>query len=177
MHEKCSRCEQVKPIEEFRPTKKQCCACLNELHREYYARTREEHAQRSKAYYEANKEKIRPVIRAWVRKNRNKMREYNRRWRARNIPESSSSSARWKRTNPDRWTLINRAGQAVQRAIRKGTLVRPDICVECGVHGKPIEAAHVDYSRPLDVRWLCRQCHRRWDLTHPKSLTSGPSRL
>lgn len=44
-------------------------------------------------------------------------------------------------------------------AIRKGELVRPETCDRCAVGGR-IEAHHDDYGNPLDVRWLCRKCHR-----------------
>lgn len=57
---------------------------------------------------------------------------------------------------------------AVAKAIRAGLLVRPMVCTQCGNQGK-IEAAHHDYSRPLDVRWLCKSCHTRWDRAVPKT--------
>jgi ribosomal protein S27AE len=41
-------------------------------------------------------------------------------------------------------------------AIRKGELTR-STCETCGA--EKAEAHHDDYSKPLDVRWLCRQCH------------------
>lgn len=56
----------------------------------------------------------------------------------------------------------HRAQERVLRAVRSGRLHRPTICGQCA-GGGPIEAAHEDYARPLDVRWLCRSCHRRWD--------------
>jgi hypothetical protein len=52
------------------------------------------------------------------------------------------------------------ARRKLQYAVRRGRLVRPDNCARCGGHG-PIEAHHADYSRPLDVEWLCRACHGR----------------
>ena len=45
-------------------------------------------------------------------------------------------------------------------AIRRGRLVRPGICSVCRETCKP-EAHHDDYSKPLEVRWLCRPCHCR----------------
>lgn len=64
-----------------------------------------------------------------------------------------------------------RAAQAaVARAIRAGLLHRPAVCSECGFDGR-IEAAHRDYDEPLDVRWLCRSCHARWDWAEPKGGT------
>ena len=56
--------------------------------------------------------------------------------------------------NPDR----RKAYSAVQHALAKGTLVRPDNCSSCD-ETKPVDAHHHDYSKPLDVQWVCRQCH------------------
>lgn len=46
----------------------------------------------------------------------------------------------------------------VAKAIRTGKLV-PQPCEVCGA--TKVDAHHDDYSRPLDVRWLCRGHHRR----------------
>ncbi len=71
-----------------------------------------------------------------------------------------------------RWTRVprdvrERAGRAARHAIAKGVLTRPDTCSRCGKTpprlkgGLPsIQAHHHDYSRPLDVEWICVQCHR-----------------
>lgn len=48
------------------------------------------------------------------------------------------------------------ARQAVVRAIRSGVLTRGP-CEVCGA--TPADAHHEDYSRPLDVRWLCERHH------------------
>ena len=49
-----------------------------------------------------------------------------------------------------------RARQILNKAIRAGKIVR-GICW-CG---KPGEAHHTDYSKPLEVVWLCRTHHAR----------------
>lgn len=51
------------------------------------------------------------------------------------------------------------ANYMVSTAIKKGTLVKKkcEVCSE-----DKSEAHHDDYSKPLDVRWLCRSCHRAW---------------
>lgn len=54
------------------------------------------------------------------------------------------------------------ARERVRRAIKSGKLTRPSECETCSGPG-PIDAAHVDYARPLDVRWLCKPCHRVFD--------------
>ncbi len=61
---------------------------------------------------------------------------------------------RWRAENPEK----RRANKAVRRAIKSGKLVRPDKCEDCGGL-PPIEAHHDDYSKVLDVDWLCRRCH------------------
>jgi hypothetical protein len=42
-------------------------------------------------------------------------------------------------------------------AIYRGVLVRGP-CSQCGA--PKTDAHHEDYSKPLDVVWLCRKCHR-----------------
>lgn len=53
-----------------------------------------------------------------------------------------------------------RAHTAVARAMRNGTLERKP-CAFCGT-AEPVEAHHHDYTKPLDVTWLCKPCHRRF---------------
>lgn len=55
--------------------------------------------------------------------------------------------------------LRQRAWLDVQSAVNSGDLVRPETCERCGKEG-PVVAHHSDYSKPLDVRWLCHKCHK-----------------
>ena len=48
----------------------------------------------------------------------------------------------------------------VYEAIKKGLLVKPDKCSSCG-RNCFIHAHHADYSKPLEVEWLCVSCHKR----------------
>jgi hypothetical protein len=65
-----------------------------------------------------------------------------------------------------------RAEYAVRTAIKKGIIVRPNNCEQCGISGKRIEAAHHNYQEKLNVRWLCSACHRYWDSNVPKHGTT-----
>lgn len=56
------------------------------------------------------------------------------------------------------------------RAIREGVLTRQP-CETCSA--EPTEAHHDDYEKPLDVRWLCKSCHRAWHKEHGRSPKEG----
>ena len=43
-------------------------------------------------------------------------------------------------------------------AIQSGEIIRPDECSNCGAVGN-IHGHHTDYSKPLEVEWLCAKCH------------------
>lgn len=99
------------------------------------------------------------------------VKDYNRRYREKNRQYFRDAYNKWAKENPDKniqrrnkylSTRENRlkssARSAVYYAIRKGTLVRPELCSRCNLPGK-IEADHSDYTKKLDVTWLCKTCH------------------
>lgn len=63
---------------------------------------------------------------------------------------------RWREEHPDR----DKAHYAVTNAVRDKRLFKSDACLYCGSTGR-LEGHHTDYSRPLDVVWLCVPCHRQ----------------
>jgi hypothetical protein len=84
-------------------------------------------------------------------------------WLRRNNPEwNRNKNAKWKAANPEKFA----AHKAVEYAVRIGTLVRQP-CERCGATGL-IHAHHDDYSRTLEVIWLCpvhhRERHRELDI-------------
>lgn len=62
------------------------------------------------------------------------------------------------------------AHDAVDRAMRAGELARLP-CWICG--DAESEAHHADYSRPLDVVWLCRDHHKQLHRETPITIPSG----
>lgn len=51
------------------------------------------------------------------------------------------------------------AHAALHKALYHRQIERGTNCEQCG--GTYPEAHHDDYSKPLDVRWLCRSCHQK----------------
>lgn len=58
----------------------------------------------------------------------------------------------------DRYPLKAYAQGVIFRATIEGRIKRPNICSICHKYCKP-ESHHRDYSKPLEVIWLCRKCH------------------
>ena len=66
------------------------------------------------------------------------------------------SAKRWAKDNPEKIKAQN----ALNNAIRDGKkIVRPDKCEQCGRNADRIHGHHDDYSKPLEVEWLCVKCH------------------
>lgn len=65
------------------------------------------------------------------------------------------STKAYRERNPERY----KAQTAVNNAVRDGKLIKPARC-GCGGPGK-VQAYHDDYSKPLEVRWMCHVCHER----------------
>lgn len=91
---------------------------------------------------------------AWARANRTRKADINRAWRKR---------------HSERRRIMQACTSALWRAIRNNEITRGQVCTFCDSNQVAIEAAHSDYSKPLDVIWLCRKCHRQWDAIRPKT--------
>lgn len=106
---------------------------------------------------------------------RERMLEAQRQYAKKNSARVVATWRQWALENPDAQRAVWRAQQALKVAVRRGRLIRPTLCEECGQPGRRIEGAHRDYTRPLDVRWLCTSCHHRFDRRYPKTKAIVPS--
>lgn len=91
------------------------------------------------------------------RKNITKIREYDKK-RSRlphRIALKIEESKKYKARHP----LRSRQVLKVSRAVRNGTIKKPKNCEVCG-QTKRLVGHHKDYTRPLDVVWVCQPCHK-----------------
>lgn len=141
---RCKGCQQVKNAEAFHLTSKGylrslCKPCMNAYNRAHpphavgYA---ESGHYRTERYREFNRKRMRVYV-----AGPGKERVYAR-------------SRAYIKANPEKV----RAWKAVERAVRAGRLTRPERC-DCGRDAR-VTAHHDDYSRQLDVLWLCAACHK-----------------
>lgn len=97
------------------------------------------------AYDIANREAISAQNQAWMDANPLKTRRNTRR-----------RVAAWRKRNPEKY----KAHVAVRDALKTGKLVK-EPCEHANEHCKGrVHAHHDDYSKPLEVHWLCAFHHR-----------------
>ena len=150
MEKECKICKAMKPLEEFGKSKTgkyghdaQCKKCR-------YAKT-------GRAYFLHNKEKCYENAAKWHKNNRDQINKKNR-----------------ERYSIDRTTIIERdrrhaekvrAQHLVQTYVRRGKIIKPPICSICNCESKRIEGHHADYSKPMEVIWVCNRCHHNIHLS------------
>lgn len=140
----CIHCKEIKPLSEFylHPQMKdghlnKCKAC-------------------AKAYAAAREIRLNKTSFEWREAELNRQREKSRKRYKNGYRPNVNAFKRGR----DRWTAANRekreAHIKVNNAVRDGKLVQKP-CEKCGAVNA--EAHHDDYSKPLDVRWLCVTHH------------------
>lgn len=93
---------------------------------------------------------------AWVEANRDKVRANARNYARRKRLENPGCFYKY-RPYDDK----SSARRKVSWAIATGKLVKKP----CRICGDPDTIAHhEDYSKPLEVWWLCRVCHKLWHM-------------
>lgn len=141
MSKKCFKCGEVKPLSEF---------------------------YRHPQMGDGHLNKCKACTKADVRLHRrlhDSVREYDRA-RAKQpdrIAKSRANSQRWISKHP----LAAKAHTTLHNAVRDGK-IKKQPCAICS-STKFIHAHHRDYSKPLEVVWLCAQCHHRVHALFPET--------
>ena len=94
-----------------------------------------------------------------IEASREKKRKYYITYYAANRERLLLKAKNRKRNRPH-----ERARDTLSKAVKRGHIKKPNKCSDCGfvLDKKKIHGHHHDYSKPLDVVWLCRSCH--WKL-------------
>lgn len=113
-----------------------CKTCDNKRHKKWRRNNPERTREMSKEQRERNPEKMRAFVREYARKH----------------PEV-------RRKAVEKWSKFNKhkisAQRKLQYAVKVGKIKRK-VCF-CG---KKAQAHHEDYTKPLDVMWLCNLHHK-----------------
>ena len=135
MQKRCFKCSEHKPLGEF------------------YA-----HPQMADGHLNKCKDCTKKDIRQHRIKHPDQVREYDRE-RARQphrVAERTRRHQEYADANPEK----RAAHLALGRAVRDKKIGKLP-CAFCRADDN-LEAHHHDYTKPLDVTWLCRPCHRRF---------------
>lgn len=125
-------------------------------------------------FYSGVNTRCKECHKAKVRENREAKSDYYREYdayRYQNDPRVRARHRRYAKTDAGKASLTEarkkwhennaekRAAHVILgNAVRDKRVDKPDTCSRCGAGGR-IDGHHADYTRPLDVVWLCRSCH------------------
>lgn len=168
MRKECRRCFKSLPLSKYYQHKQMFDGYLNvckECTKNRVKKHRDNNLDKIKEYDRNRpnkKERIEAVKtrRLWLKKydpiKHSEQEENKKIWAHNNKDKVNKLKRKWIENNPEK----RRAHHIVNNAIRDGRMSKPSICSVCGKGGR-IEGHHKDYSKPLDVIWLCAACHRQ----------------
>lgn len=156
----CFKCGEIKPVVDFYKHPQMGDGRLNKC-KECNKKDVQQNYRKNKAYYQEYEER-----RAML-PHRVKLREEYQK-----TPEGKRAVARGEKAYRKRYPEKYRAHVKFGNAVRDGKITRGK-CVFCGKH-KNIHGHHCDYTKPLDVMWLCQK-HHAWvhSLVKTKILTAA----
>jgi hypothetical protein len=156
-----------------------CKECRKTKNRRWYNEHKEFANAKARRYHETHTETQNENARRYHATHREECREMNLAYRKKKREQFRLRSNNYYATHCAEILHKNKVYRVLHhaelyargvllRAVRKGDVVRPCTCSLCGIECVP-DGHHEDYSKPLDVIWVCKTCHRRLD----SALVSG----
>lgn len=146
----CSTCGERKTLDDFYAHPKGLYGRLNRCKQCHKAAQIANRANKVEYYREYDRQRAFREDRVEARKGHLEKIKACPELKAKRNVQSRANAAK----HPDN----RKARVVVGNAIRDGILIRPDNCERC-VQVIHTDAHHEDYSKPLDVVWLCEPCH------------------
>ncbi|OTZ47830.1 hypothetical protein [Bacillus thuringiensis] len=174
----CTLCKETKSLEDFpfnsRPKKdgtrsksarcKQCTKEASRKHKQkHYENNKQAYYDRNKSRREADPNGTAEYQRNYYRENRDELLEKQKAYSQTEAGLEARQRAYTNYRNTTEGKMKEKARAAVNHAVRDGKLIKPDCCDLCKTEG-PVEGHHEDYEKPLEVIWVCKQCHE--DIHH-----------
>lgn len=141
----CSKCEEEKPLDDFYHKAAKCKECTKAAVRLNY--------RKNVAYYKDYEQRRANLPHRVAARERYALTDAGR-------TSITRSKKKWESSNP----IKRNANTLVGNAVRDGRITKPSNCESCGDKPDRLNGHHDDYSKPLEVRWLCGKCHTAWHL-------------
>lgn len=158
---KCSSCQTNKPISEFSKHSKnkdglrsQCKHCARADWEKWYSKNKELVSARDKERYRSNRESEIQRSKDWQERNMDHVIEYRKKSR-------QTQHVKMRRVEEHRREMANHPEKRIAYNLMKVALLSGDLirkpCEVCG--DVKSQGHHDDYTKPLEVRWLCHAHH------------------
>ena len=143
----CTKCGKSLSIDNFyfrndnQKFRNACKICTCENVRTNYQKNLPDILERMRIYHEKNKESVAKQKKEHYEKNKDKIIKRIRKYESENKEKVM-------------------AQKKIKYYKKRKYIIPPNECQLCERKGKT-EAHHPDYSKPLDIIWVCKYCHNR----------------
>lgn len=149
MTKTCFKCQEVKPLDDFYKHSRMADGHLNKCKECTKLDVNNQRAVNLDYYQQYDRQRFQSdpcrrayqleQMRAWAQQHQQNIREIKRAWINRNPHK--------------RYAQL-----ALSKAVRNSKIIKPYACQICETTGN-LQGHHHDYTKPLDVLWVCVTCH------------------
>ena len=149
----------------------ECKDCSIKNHKKYYQDNSENIKDRQKQSYRDNTEKVKEFQKKYYQNNLEKIKQYQIEYCRNNSEKTKERMKKFFKKYPEKRKeyfklylktphniLKMKARRSVHQALKNNQIIKSSIWKHC-CKSKTVQAHHTDYTKPLNIIWLCRSCH------------------